>query len=153
MEFLGDWGYLGLFLGCFFGATIIPFSSEALFVSVLALKGNVFLTLLWAVSGNWLGGLVMYWMGYIGKWEWLEKWFRIKPASLEKQKVKVDKYGSWLALLTWFPFVGDIFALALGFYRTNFYTSSFFMLIGKFLRFAMTAIVFIYFINKLNWFV
>jgi len=153
MEFLGDWGYLGLFLGCFLAATVVPFSSDALFVSALALNGNVFLVLVWGVLGNWLGGLVTYWMGYIGKWEWIEKWFRVKPATLEKQKMKVDKYGSWLALLVWVPIVGDVFALALGFYRTNFYSSALFMFIGKFARFVLICIIFIYFKDKLNWFV
>jgi len=153
MEFLGNWGYLGLFLGCFLSATIVPFSSDALFVSALALNGNVFLTLLWAVSGNWLGGLVTYWMGYAGKWEWIEKWFRIKHDTLEKQKVKVDKYGSWLALLTWVPVVGDVFALALGFYRSKFYTSALFMFIGKLARFVLISIIFSYFKYKFDWFI
>ena len=150
MEFLGDWGYLGLFLGCFLAATIFPFSSDALFVSALALDGSIPLTLLWGVSGNWLGGLVTYWMGYIGKWEWIEKWLRVKPETLEKQKKKVDKYGSWLALLTWVPLIGDVFALALGFYRTNLYTSAIFMLIGKFVRFILIIIVFVYFKSLLT---
>jgi membrane protein YqaA with SNARE-associated domain len=64
---LGNWGYWGLFLGCFLAATIFSFSSDALFVSVLALDGNIPLTLLWGVSGNWLRGLVTYWMGYASK--------------------------------------------------------------------------------------
>ncbi len=153
MEFLGDWGYLGLFLGCFLAATIVPFSSDALFVSILALDGSVPLALLWGVSGNWLGGLVTYWMGYIGKWEWIEKWFRVKPVTLEKQKERVDKYGSWFALLAWVPIVGDVFSLALGFYRVNFYTSALFMLIGKFARFVLISIIFIYFKDKLDWFI
>ncbi|MDD2425504.1 MAG: DedA family protein, partial [Bacteroidales bacterium] len=32
MEFLGDLGYLGLFLGSFLAATIVPFSSDFLIV-------------------------------------------------------------------------------------------------------------------------
>lgn len=145
MEFLDSWGYLGLFLGCFLAATILPFSSDALFVSALALDGNISLTLLWGISGNWLGGLVTYWMGYVGKWEWIEKWFRVKPETLKKQKDKVNKYGSWLALLTWMPIVGDVFALALGFYRNNFYYSALFMLIGKSARFIVICIIYMYF--------
>lgn len=153
MEFLGDWGYLGLFLGCLLSATIIPFSSDALFASALVLNGSIPLTLLWGTAGNWLGGLITYWMGYIGKWEWLEKWFKVKPETLEKQKEKINKYGSLLAFMVWVPFIGDIFALALGFYRINFYTSSLFMLIGKLVRFILIAIIVIYFKAQLNWFV
>ncbi len=74
-------------------------------------------------------------------------------ATLEKQKKRVNKYGSWLALLTWIPIIGDVFALALGFYRTNFYSSAFFMLIGKLVRFVLIIIVFVYFKVELDWFV
>jgi len=153
MEFLGDWGYFGLFLGCFLSATVIPFSSDALFVSALALNGNVFLTLLWGVSGNWMGGLVTWWMGYIGNTERIVKWFKVKPETIEKQKAKVEKYGSWLALLVWVPVIGDVFALALGFYRTDFYKSALFMLIGKFARFVIISVIFIYFKYKFDWFI
>lgn len=153
MNLFGDWGYVGLFLGCFFAATIFPFSSDALFVTSLGLGGSATLTLLWATLGNWLGSLTTYWIGYTGKWEWIEKWFKVKPETLEKQKAKVDKYGSLLALLTWLPFIGDVFAIALGFYRTKFWSTALFMLIGKFLRFLIITIVFIYFADKLQWFV
>lgn len=153
MGIFNDWGYFGLFLGCFLAATILPFSSDALFVASLGLGGNIYLTLFWATLGNWLGGLTSYWVGYAGKWEWLERWFKVKKETLEKQKRKVEKYGSWLALLTWVPFIGDVFAVGLGFYRTNFYASAFFMLVGKGLRFVGLVLIFIYFRDKLSWFV
>lgn len=152
MNFFHDLGYLGLFLGCFLAATIIPFSSDALFLTTLTLGGDIPKTLFWGTLGNWLGGLTSYWIGYIGKWEWLEKWFKIKESTLQKQKAKIDKYGSWLALLTWVPFIGDVFAVGLGFYKTNFYSSAFFMLLGKFFRFLFLVYVFTYMSNKLDWF-
>lgn len=151
MNWLGDWGYLGLFIGCFLAATVIPFSSDVLYFASLGLGGSVALTLLFATLGNWLGGLTSYWVGYAGKWEWIEKWFKVKRETLEKQKQKVNKYGSWLALFTWLPFVGDVFAIALGFYRTRFWTTALFMLIGKFVRFGIWAIIFIYFRDKIEW--
>lgn len=147
-----DWGYIGLFLGCFLAATIVPFSSDALFIASLGFGGTIPLTLLWGTLGNWVGGLTTYWIGRIGKWEWLERWCKVKPETLEKQKAKVDKYGSWLALLTWLPVVGDIFAVALGFYRTNFYYSALFMLVGKFIRFALLVVIFLYFKDLLEYF-
>ncbi|NDV56955.1 YqaA family protein [Bacteroides sp. 519] len=153
MSLFGDWGYLGLFLGCFLAATIFPFSSDALFVASLGLGGSVTLTLFWGTLGNWLGSLTSYWVGYAGKWEWIEKWFKVKRETLEKQKSKVNKYGSLLALLTWLPFIGDIFAIALGFYKTKFWPTAIFMLIGKLLRFVIITIVFLYFADKLEWFV
>ena len=71
-----------------------------------------------------------------GKWEWIEKWFHVSEEKLLKQKSKIDKYGSWIALVTWLPFVGDVFAIGLGFYKLNFFKCAVFMLIGKGARFA-----------------
>ena len=50
--------------------------------------------------------------------------------------------GVWLALLTWLPFVGDVFAIALGFYRISPVKSGLFMLLGKFLRFLCWTLLF-----------
>ena len=35
MEIFGEWGYIGLFIGTFLAATVIPFSSEFLIVGIL----------------------------------------------------------------------------------------------------------------------
>ena len=68
-----------------------------------------------ATVGNWLGGLTSYWIGWLGRWDWIERWFKVKREKLEQQKGHVDRYGVWLALFTWLPIVGDLFAIALGF--------------------------------------
>ena len=52
-----------------------------------------------------------------------------------------DKWGGFLALLSWTPVFGDPIALALGFFRTNFYLVSIYMLIGKVLRYIVWAAI------------
>lgn len=136
MDWLLDLGYFGLFVGSFLAATVVPFSADVLLVGMLVAGGSPWAVIAIATAGNFLGGLTSYGIGRIGKWEWIER-LGVKPETLEKQKAKVDRYGSWLALLSWVPFVGDIFAVALGFYRTKFLSSALFMFIGKFGRFAM----------------
>ena len=135
MECLQELGYIGLFIGSFLAATVIPFSAEILLIGMLLAGGNPLVTFLVATTGNSLGSLTSYFMGYLGKWEWIEK-LGVKPETLAKQKAKVDKYGSWLALLSWVPFIGDVIAVALGFYRTKFLPAALFMFIGKFGRFV-----------------
>lgn len=135
MSWLADLGYLGLFIGAFLAATVVPFSSDFLMVGMLVLGGSPWVVILVATAGNFLGGLTSYGIGYAGDWKWIQK-LGVKAETLEKQKLKVDKYGAWLALLSWVPFIGDIFAVALGFYRTKFIPSAIFMLIGKFGRFV-----------------
>ena len=134
-------GLLGLFIGCFLAATILPFSSDALYIAILALTGNRLGCLLFGTLGNWLGGVTTYFLGRLAKWEWLEKTFKIKESTLLKQKDKIDKYGVWLALLSWVPIIGDVIAIALGFYKSPAVWSIFLLLVGKFARFAVWTLI------------
>ncbi len=148
MEALLNFGYIGLFIGAFLAATIIPFSSDVLLVGLLAAGGDPIISITVATLGNWLGGLSSYWLGYIGKWEWLEKYFKVKPETLEKQKKKVDKYGASLAFFSWLPGIGDVLAIALGFYRVDFKKSAVFMLLGKGARFIAWGVI-VYYVKPL----
>ncbi len=74
-------------------------------------------------------------LGYLGKWEWIEKWLRITREKLEKQQKVILKWSSLVALLCWLPFVGDIFAVGLGFYKVPFLKTAILIFIGKALRF------------------
>lgn len=135
-------GLLGLFIGTFLAATILPFSSDALYIAVLAATKDSIGCLAVGTVGNWLGSVVTYWMGWIGRWEWIEKWFKVKRETLEKQKVKIDKYGVWLALLAWIPIIGDVIAIALGFYKTRPWATMFLLLVGKFARFLLWNLIY-----------
>ena len=141
MDWLMDLGYWGLFLGSFLAATVVPFSADVLVIGMLVAGGAPWATIAIATIGNFLGGLTSYGVGRIGKWEWIIK-FGVKPETLEKQKAKVDKYGSWAALLSWVPFIGDVIAVALGFYRAKFLPSALFMLIGKAGRFVVWYLIY-----------
>lgn len=138
---LENWGLIGLFLGTFLAATVVPFSSDALYVAVLLATKNAVGCLIVGSLGNWLGGVTTYWLGRLAKWEWIEKVFRVKPETLEKQKRFIDKYGVWVALLSWVPIVGDVIALALGFYKAPAFWTLFLLLVGKFARFAIWTLL------------
>jgi membrane protein YqaA with SNARE-associated domain len=142
MEWLEGLGLVGLFIGLFLAATVVPFSSDALYLAILAATGDPVSCLIVGTLGNWLGSVVTYWIGWLAKWEWLEKWFKVKPETLQRQKARIDKYGYWLALLAWIPLLGDIIALALGFYKTRPTLTSIFLLIGKFARFLAWNLVY-----------
>ena len=141
MEEFVEWGYLGLFIASFLGATVIPFSSE-LVVSLLIIKGYDFnLSLLVATTGNWLGGLSSYFLGRLGKWSTLEKYFKLKKEKILKFKTNIDKWGSLLAFFCWLPIIGDPIAVGLGFFRTNYILVAMWMFIGKFIRYILWALV------------
>lgn len=144
MSWLESLGLLGLFLGTFLAATIVPFSSDALYVAILLATKQPIKCLIIGTLGNWLGGITTYCIGRIGRWEWMEKWFKVKRETLERQKAKVDRYGVWLALISWVPIVGDVFVVALGFYKAKPGWTIFLMLVGKFLRFFIWSQLFGY---------
>ena len=141
MEGFVEWGYLGLFIASFLGATIIPFSSEVVF-SLLIINGyDIKASLLVATIGNWLGGLSSYFLGRLGKWETLEKYFKLKKEKIYKFKTKIDKWGSLLAFFCWLPIIGDPIAVSLGFFRTNYILVAVWMFIGKILRYLIWALI------------
>ena len=145
LDFLQAYGIWGLFLGTFLAATVVPFSSDALYAAVLLAGVNPYACLFFGTMGNWLGGLTSFGIGWLGKWEWIERFFHVKPETLERQHDRINRFGAWLALLTWLPFVGDVFAIALGFYRLSPVKCALFMLLGKFLRFLCWTLLFFLF--------
>lgn len=135
MEWLIDWGYLGLFIGTFLAGTALPMSSDVLLIGMLAMGASPWLCLIAASLGNWLGAMVSYVLGWFTKWRWLEKWFKVKRETLERQKPKIDKYGVWLAFFSWAPFIGTASMIALGVYKVKPKTTTILTLTGCFVRF------------------
>lgn len=142
MEWLESLGLFGLFLGNILSASVVPITSTPLLLAALAVYDNPVTCLIAATAGSWVGSLLTYGVGRIGKWEWIEKWFKVKPETLEKQKVYIDKYGIWLGLLAWVPFIGDALVLALGFYKARLPMLAVLILIGKTLRNIVWTLVY-----------
>lgn len=132
-------GLFGLFLVCLLSATILPFSSEAIVAGAMALGYERWVIVIVATLGNTAGGMVSFYMGWLCKWEWLEKWFKIKREKIERFRSHIEKYGVWAALLTWLPIVGDPLAIAMGFMRLNPLWTCLIMFVGKLLRYIVSA--------------
>lgn len=137
LEILQQWGLWGLFAGSFLAATVVPFSSDVLFGAVLLAGLHPFACFGAAVAGNWLGGLTSFGIGWLGRWSWIEKIFRVRRETLEKQRDRINRWGALLALMAWLPFAGDVFAIALGFYKLPPLRCAFYILIGKALRYLL----------------
>lgn len=137
MEGLFDYSLWGLFFASFLAATVVPFSSEAL-LSVLIVNGvDAYTAVMVATAGNWLGGMSSYGIGYLGKWEWIEKYLRVKKSSIEKWHNRLYKRGAIIAFFCWLPAVGDVIAVGLGLLRSNVWITAIAMLAGKFIRYVI----------------
>jgi len=134
---LEEFGLAGLFIGCFLAATVLPFSSDALYVAILFATGKPVACLVLGTLGNWLGGVTTYLLGRLAKFEWVSKTFKVKKETLEKQKKVIDKWGVWPALLSWVPGIGDVIAIAMGFYKSPAFPTIVLLFVGKFARFAV----------------
>lgn len=132
-------GLVGLFLGCFLSATVVPFASEALVMGAIALHYNIWIVVIVATLGNTAGGMVSYLLGWLCRWDWIERFLRVKKERLERMHDRVRQYGTLAGLVTWAPFVGDIIAIAMGLLRVNPWGTALFMFAGKFFRYLVVA--------------
>ena len=132
-----EMGYPLLFLASFLAATVVPFSSELVLSGMLVAGFDPYVSLIVATLGNWMGGLTSYWLGWLGKWQWIEKYLRISEAKLVRVQTKIKGREGWIAFFCWLPIVGDVLAVALGLIKSNFFRSALWMLIGKGVRYAV----------------
>ncbi|MDG2372023.1 MAG: hypothetical protein P8L83_05370 [Flavobacteriaceae bacterium] len=139
MESFAEWGYIGLFFASFLAATFIPLSSEIVLSILIANNYDLTISLFVASFGNWIGGISSYGLGRLGKWNIIEKYFRLKKEKIHKWKGYIDNWGSSLAFFCWLPIIGDPIAIGLGFFRTNFFLVSVWMFIGKIVRYLVWA--------------
>lgn len=118
MEYLIQFGPLGLFLAAFLAATILPLSSEIVLGSLLVSGLSPSMLVGVATAGNVLGSVVNYGMGYGGS----VLFARYKPASeaeLNKSLERFRKWGTPSLLLAWVPVIGDPLTVAAGVLKVN----------------------------------
>ena len=137
-------GLFGLFGGTFLAATLIPFPSEGILVGFFLAGFPIIPVLIIATIGNFLGGLTNYFIGKAASSESLQKKFKLNKNKLEKWEKHFSKWGVYLGLLSWIPFVGDPMIVALGYFKVKIIPLSIMMFIGKFLRYLIITLIFYY---------
>ncbi len=113
--------HLGLFLGALFAATLVPLSSEAGLVGLLALGNHdpwgLFAA---ALAGNTLGSAINWVLGRYALHFRERRWFPVAPARLDQASAWFGRWGLWSLLLAWLPIVGDPLTVAAGLLRVPF---------------------------------
>lgn len=137
LDFLINYGYIGVFLAAFLAATILPFSSEVVLAGVMASGADYWTLIIAATIGNVLGGMTCYWLGTLGKREWITKYLGMPAEKVDHWTNYLQGKGSWMAFFVFLPGVGDFFAVALGLLRANAWAVLGFMTVGKFLRYLV----------------
>ena len=93
VQLLIDWGYFGLFISALLAGSIIPFSSELVMIALVKVGLNPAMCVLSATLGNTIGGMTCYYMGRLGKIDWIEKYFKVKKEKVDKMQAFLQ--GKW----------------------------------------------------------
>jgi membrane protein YqaA with SNARE-associated domain len=136
-QFFIDWGYIGLFISALLAGSILPFSSELVLTVLVQMGADPTVCLISASLGNTLGGLICYWLGYLGNMQWIERWLKIDHTKMQRVEGKVRKYAAWMGVFGVLPWVGDVIIVLLGLMRCNVYVTTFTMFVGKFGRYLL----------------
>lgn len=132
---LPRFGLTTLFVVSFISATLLPLGSEPALYGLLRLNPELFWSAIFvATAGNTLGGMADWWIGY-GAHEVADKYSHSR--SHLKALDFLQKLGPKACLLAWLPLVGDPLCAVAGWLRMPFWPCSFYMLIGKFLRYLV----------------
>ncbi|MGB2100822.1 MAG: YqaA family protein [Flavobacteriaceae bacterium] len=99
METFAEWGYLGLFVACFIAATLIPMASEIV-LSLFILTNYDFTTSIIVASlGSWVGGMSSYYLGWLGRWDIVEKYSKLTKEKIKSYQSKIKSWGGLIAFL------------------------------------------------------
>ena len=88
-----------------------------------------------ATLGNTLGGMTCYWIGHLGRREWIGRWLRIDERTLEKASRFLGGRGALMGFFAFLPYIGEAVALLLGLMRSNQWLTAGSMLVGKLVRY------------------
>ena len=130
--------YALLFLSAFLSATLLPGSSEAALIALLASGTGTPLALVAAASfGNVAGALMNWSLGWSLQHFKGRTWFPLKDATNSRAQLWFGRFGVWSLLFSWVPVIGDPLTLVAGVMRVPFGRFVLFVAIGKVLRYAV----------------
>ena len=130
----------GLFISAFLSATLLPGSSEAALVALLATGDfSPWIAVSVAAIGNTLGSCVNWVLGRFSAQFRHKKWFPISEDKFDQYTAWYAKWGVWSLLLSWAPIIGDPLTAIAGFARTPLPIFVAIVFVAKFLRYLAVA--------------
>ena len=140
-QFLIGWGDWGLVLSALIAGSVLPFSSEAVMVVLVGMGLDPVWCIVAAALGNTLGGMTCYWIGTLGKTEWITK-LGVSTRQLARARKFLAGRGALMAFFAFLPTIGEAIAIMLGLMRSNVWLTSGAMLAGKTVRYIVVLATF-----------
>jgi membrane protein YqaA with SNARE-associated domain len=137
VDILSQYGYWGMLVAAFMAGSFFPFSSEAVMVAFQAAGLDPWTLIVYGTIGNVLGSMFNYYVGRLGRLDWVERYLHIKKDSLDKARRFMAGRGAWMGFFAFLPVIGSAITILLGFMRANIAVSMFSITLGKFLRYVL----------------
>lgn len=137
IDFMIQYGYWGMFLAGVIAGSLFPISSEAVMLGLWAAGLNPIWLIIYGSIGNVLGSMLNYALGRMGKMEWLQKWFHLKPEDLKKAEKFMGGHGALMGFFCFLPVIGEAISVILGLTRANVLISTLSITVGKVLRYIV----------------
>lgn len=134
---LQSYGYFGMFIAAFIAGSVFPWSSEAIMLGLLAAGLDPLGLVLYGTAGNVLGSMFNYWVGRLGRLDWIERYLHVKKESLDKAERFMGGHGAWIGFFAFLPIIGSAITILLGLMRANIIITFISIAIGKFLRYLI----------------
>ena len=139
MEYFAEFVHVGLFIAAFLAATVLPLSSEIV-LSGLLLSGLSPVTLVTtATTGNVLGSLTNYALGYWASLVVVKKWLRMSEDDFVRAEQRFIKYGMFSLCFAWVPIIGDPLTVMAGVLRVPLQWFLVLVTAGKLLRYVVIS--------------
>ncbi len=127
-----------LLVSALLSATLLPGSSEAVLIGLLATgQGQPALLVLVASVENVAGSVVNWLLGRFLAGYGDRPWFPVSPRAAARARRWFDRYGQWSLLLAWVPVIGDPLTLVAGVMRVGFLRFLLLVGTGKVLRYVL----------------
>ena len=91
--------------------------------------------------GNTLGGMTCYWIGTLGKTEWITR-LGVSTRQLARARKFLSGRGALMAFFAFLPTIGEAIAIVLGLMRSNVWLTAAAMLAGKTARYIVVLATF-----------
>ncbi len=137
IDLLVQYGVWGMFVSSVLAGSVLPFSSEAVMIALLALGVNSWELIIWGTIGNVLGSVINYGIGRLGREEWFEKYLHVKPESMDKARRFVKGRGAYMGFFAFIPLLGSAITILLGLMRANAPLTFLSIFLGKFIRYVL----------------
>jgi len=137
IELLTSYGYTGMFVASLLAGSVLPFSSEAVIVGLMAAGLDPWLLMAYGTVGNVLGSMFNYWVGHMGKTEWFERYLHVKPRDMERAERFMAGRGAWMGFFAFLPIIGSAITILLGLMRANLVITFVAITIGKVFRYLV----------------